>query len=142
MENGDAELETKAFAEFQEPALTGRTQLSRASPTFCSWASLGQGRAHLQRGSRRQTGVVLRRSKGKTVLLGVLVQGGTWQPARSSDGGPRALEDKTDPTLCWARFLRLLDASAAAGVGQLVRPRALEGLGSLCNAKGGMSAVC
>lgn len=84
MENGDAELETKAFAEFREPVLAARTQLSRASPTFCSWASLGQGRAHLQRGSRRQTGVVLRPSKGKTVLLGVLVEGGSWQPARIS----------------------------------------------------------
>lgn len=84
METREAQLETKAFAERQELVLASRTQLSHVSPTFCSWASLGQGRAHLQRGSRRQTGVVLRPSKGKTVLLGVLVEGGSWQPARIS----------------------------------------------------------
>ena len=55
MENRDAELETKAFAERRELVLAGRTQLSHASPTFCSWASL----AHLQGGSRRRAGVVL-----------------------------------------------------------------------------------
>lgn len=52
MESRDAELETKAFAERRELVLAGRTQLSHASPTFCSGTSLGRGRAHLQRGSR------------------------------------------------------------------------------------------
>ena len=40
------------------------------------------------------------------------------------------------------RFSRLLDASAAAGIGQLVHPPALEGPGSPCDAKGRMAAVC
>lgn len=56
MEITDPELETKAFSEL---VLAGRTQLSHVAPTLCSWASLGQGRAHLQWGSRRQAGVVL-----------------------------------------------------------------------------------
>lgn len=51
MENRDMDLETKAFAEHQELVLAGRTQLSHVSPTFCSGAILGQGRAHLQWGS-------------------------------------------------------------------------------------------
>lgn len=56
MEITDPELETKAFSEL---VLAGRTQLSHVAPTLCSWATLGQGRAHLQWGSRRQAGVVL-----------------------------------------------------------------------------------
>lgn len=56
MENTDAELGTTAFSEL---VLAGRTQLSPVAPTLCSWASLGWGRAHLQRGSCGQAGVVL-----------------------------------------------------------------------------------
>lgn len=48
MENTDAELETTAFPEL---VLAGSTQLSPVAPTLCSWAGLGWGRAHLQRGS-------------------------------------------------------------------------------------------
>lgn len=52
-------MESTATKAFSELLLAGRTQLSRVAPTLCSWASLGRGRAHLQRGSRRQAGVVL-----------------------------------------------------------------------------------
>lgn len=51
METREAQLETKAFAEHQELVLASRTKLSHVSPTFCSWASLGRGGSHLQRGS-------------------------------------------------------------------------------------------
>lgn len=51
METTEAQLETKALAEHRELVLAGRTQLSHVSPTFCSWASLGRGGSHLQRGS-------------------------------------------------------------------------------------------
>lgn len=93
--------------------LTGRTQLSHEPPTFRPWASL----AHLQRGSRRQAGVVLQPSKGKAVLLGVLGElvtseelcsslmegqstGGQTQPSSTQSNPVQPNPVQPNPTLC------------------------------------------
>lgn len=114
MESRDAELETKAFAEHRELVLAGRTQLSHAPPTFWSRASLGRGRAHLQRGSRRQAGVVLQRSKGKPVSLGALGGAGSQQGA-PMEGRSFGGQTQPNPALrpagfhtCWMQALLLV----------------------------------
>lgn len=135
MENRDAELETKAFAERWELVLAGRTQLNHTSPTFCSWASLGWGRAHLQRGSRRQAGVVLQQAKGKVVLLAVLGGAGNQRGAsQGSDGGPELGRTKpTQPRAVQVCMPCLLDGSAGASsrAGQPLPCKGQEGSGAL-----------
>lgn len=57
---------------------------------------------------------------------------------RSSDGGPELWRtNSTQPNPVPPRFSRLLD-----GIGELLRPGALEGPGSSWDAKGRRAAVC